>query len=194
MSRTSKISVTIALGLLACSHGSTSGQADAGADGGLAPGTILDAGRYTLTVLGTATADATCDPHATAADAGLQFTDVTSQWGIGADGGFPAQGTGIDAVDLDGDGYPDVILFNEFNPFSKGPGQSGQTQQSEGREPIPKLVDGRLQNLSDGGLAFAVTVLMNRPNPNGPGRVFVDATESSGLFQIRDRPVRSDTK
>jgi len=177
-------SLAIGLGLLACNH--SSALTDGGTDGGLAAGTIVDAGRYTLTVLGPASPDLSCNPHATAADAGLQFTDVTSQWGIGADGGFPAQGTGIDAVDLDGDGYPDVIMFNEFNVFSKGPGQSGQPQLSEGREPIPKVVNGSLQNLSDGGLAFAVTVLMNRPNPNGPGRIFVDATESSGLFQIRD--------
>ncbi|HUB09405.1 MAG TPA: FG-GAP-like repeat-containing protein, partial [Myxococcales bacterium] len=145
--------------------------ADAGPalDGGP---TVIDAGRYTLTVLAPGTPDPTCDPHGGATDAQMQFTDVTAQWGLGADGGLPMEGTSFVAADLDGDGYPDLIVTNGFSGFA-------------GRETIPTFWDGGLHNLPNGGLSFAVALLMNRPSPDGKGRVFVDETQSSGLAQIR---------
>jgi hypothetical protein len=70
------------------------------------------------------------------------------------------------------DGYPDLIAISGFNAFPSG------------RETIPTLVDGKLQNLPDGGLSFSIAVLMNRPKPDG-GRFFQDTTAESGLAQIR---------
>ncbi len=164
--------LALALALGACAN-STPSLGDAGLDGGFDAGwgTVVDAGRYTLTVLGPGTPDTTCDPHA-APDAGIQFTNVTADWGIAADGGLPLEATTLVATDLDSDGYPDLIAINGFNAF---PG---------GRETIPTMVNGKLQNLPDGGLSFSIAVLMNRPKPDG-GRVFVDATAESGLAQIR---------
>ncbi len=141
-------------------------------DSGPAPGTIVDAGHYTLTVLAAGTSVTTCDPHATAADAGIMFTNVTNQWGIAADSGLPLQGTGFIAADLDEDGYPDLIAINGFNIWSSG------------RETIPTTVNGITQNLPDGGLSIQFILLMNRPGPDG-GRIFVDETQSSGIAQIR---------
>jgi len=159
------------LALQACSNGRTSVE-DGGSDGGLAAGTIVDAGRYTLTVLGPGTTVSSCDPHASAIDAGLHFTNVTNQWGIAADSGLPLQGTGFISADLDEDGYPDLIAINGFNIWSSG------------RETIPTTVNGITQNLPDGGLSIQFILLMNRPGPDG-GRIFVDATQSSGIAQIR---------
>jgi enediyne biosynthesis protein E4 len=90
----------------------------------------------------------TCDPHGTS---GTTFVDATQAWGLGS-----VVGNRIVSADLDGDGYPDLIIH---------------AIGSNNRETIgqpPKLV----------------WVLMNRPNPSG-GRQFVDATQDSGLFQIR---------
>ena len=156
------------LGLSACSKNTLAGT-DAGMDSGV--GTVIDAGRYTLTVLGPGTPDTTCDPHATP-DGGIEFSNVTSDWGIAADGGLPLEATTLVAADLDGDGYPDLIAINGFNAFPSG------------RETIPTVMNGKLQNLYDGGLSFSIAVLMNRPKPDG-GRMFVDNTEASGLAQIR---------
>ena len=89
-----------------------------------------------------------CDPHGTS---GTTFVDATQAWGLGS-----VTGNRIVSADLDGDGYPDLVIH---------------AIGSNNRETIgtpPKLV----------------WVLMNRPNPNG-GRQFVDATQESGLFQIR---------
>jgi hypothetical protein len=141
-------------------------------DAGPTPGTVVDAGRYTLTVLAPGTSLASCDPHASAADAGILFTNVTNQWGIAADSGLPLQGTAFVAADLDEDGYPDLIVTNGFNVWSSG------------RETIPTTVNGIAQNLPDGGLSIAFALLMNRPGPDG-GRIFVDETQASGIAQIR---------
>ena len=89
-----------------------------------------------------------CDVHA---GGGTTFVDSTAAWGLSS-----VVGNRIVAADLDGDGYPDLIVH---------------AIGSNNRETIgtpPKLV----------------WVLMNRPNPAG-GRQFVDATVDSGLFQIR---------
>ena len=156
------------LSLVACSKAAQT-VTDAGIDAGF--GTVIDAGRYTLTVLGPGTPDTSCDPHATP-DGGIQFSNVTADWGIAADGGLPLEATTLVAADLDGDGYPDLIAINGFNAFPTG------------RETIPSIVNGKLQNLFDGGLSFSIAVLMNRAKPDG-GRLFVDATQESGLAQIR---------
>ncbi len=157
---------------LACSTSSKPPLYQPLPDSGPAPGTIVDAGRYTLTVLAPGATVATCDPHASAADAGIMFTNVTNQWGIAADSGLPLQGTGFIAADLDEDGYPDLIAINGFNIWSSG------------RETIPTTVNGIERNLPDGGLSIALVLLMNRPGPDG-GRIFVDETQASGIAQIR---------
>ncbi len=115
---------------------------------GPTPGTVVDEGNYTLTVLAPVTAG-TCDSHASAPS---QFTDATAAFGLTnvALGGFYS-------VDLDHDGYPDVVLL------------SG-AQNKRG---------------TVGSTSPDVLVLMNRPAPGG-GRTFVDATQESGIFQTRD--------
>ncbi|MHB8417477.1 MAG: CRTAC1 family protein [Myxococcales bacterium] len=142
---------------------------DAGLDGGLdagfdagpfAPGTVLDAGLYTVTVLAPAS-PGSCDVHD---QQPVQFTDATAQWGLSG-----VAMTGVVAADLDHDGYPDLIVF------------SGAQDQ---REEIPTFWDGGFHNLPDGGFNWDVGVLMNRPNAAG-GRTFVDETAQSGLFQLR---------
>ena len=93
-----------------------------------------------------------CDLHAGSAP---HFVDATAAWGLGA-GGLGVTGNRIVSADLDGDGYPDLII----HPLA--------TNQRETLGTPPKLV----------------WALMNRPNPAG-GRMFVDATVASGLFQVR---------
>lgn len=106
---------------------------------------------------------------------GPLFVDVTDQWNLGPshqvvlmpDGGpFPDGGDGyeglrvngnrIAAVDLDGDGYPDLVIH---------------------------AITSNLEQVRDGG-AQIVWQLMNRPRPGG-GRMFVDATDH-GFFQLED--------
>jgi hypothetical protein len=90
----------------------------------------------------------TCDPHGAT---GTSFVDNTAAWGLTG-----VTGNRIVSADLDGDGYPDLIIH---------------AIGSNNRETI-----GTPPNL--------VYVLMNRPNGSG-GRTFVDATVDSGLFQVR---------
>lgn len=86
----------------------------------------------------------------------VAFTDVTDAVGLGATDTFKPSATGIVTGDLDGDGYPDIVAA--FFP--------------SGRE--------------ETGAAHTRFVLMNRPDPNdASARVFVDATEASGLFAAR---------
>jgi hypothetical protein len=136
---------------------------DAGTDAGY--GTLIDAGLYLLAPLVPGPGGGTCNVHAEQAS---QFTDTTVQWGLG-DGGLAMVGTTIVSADLDSDGYPDLIVEN--GPLDE-------------REVIPSYWDGGFHNLPDGGLNRYVSVLMNRPRPGG-GRIFIDATESSGIFQVR---------
>ena len=89
-----------------------------------------------------------CDPHAGAAP---RFTDETAALGLSA-----ALGTRIVSGDLDGDGYPDLIM-------------------NRGNLSVRETV----------GAAHIVHVWMNRPAPTGKGRVFVDETYQSRLFQRR---------
>jgi hypothetical protein len=83
--------------LLACSDGAQN------PDAGPAPGTVIDEGNYTVTVLAPATAGA-CDVHA---EQPSHFVDSTAQYGLSnvALGGFYA-------ADLDHDGYPDLVLLS----------------------------------------------------------------------------------
>ncbi|GMU62063.1 MAG: hypothetical protein AMXMBFR34_38260 [Myxococcaceae bacterium] len=83
-----------------------------------------------------------------------RFVDTTESW-MGPLG-LTVQGNRLAVADLDGDGYPDLVVH---------------AVTSNKRE--EKGVDKRL-----------VWQLMNRPTPNGQGRMFVDAT-GSGLFQAR---------
>ncbi|MBS2027047.1 MAG: CRTAC1 family protein [Deltaproteobacteria bacterium] len=98
-----------------------------------------------------------CDAHASGPS---HMTDSTIAWNLG-DGGLNLTGNRIIAADLDGDGYPDLIVHAIY---------------TNARSLVP---------LSDGGTGpLYEHVLMNRPNPNG-GRMFVDATVESGVFQVR---------
>jgi hypothetical protein len=83
-----------------------------------------------------------------------RFVDTTEQW-MGPLG-LLVHGNRLSVADLDGDGYPDLVVH---------------AVTSNKRE--EKGVDKRL-----------VWQLMNRPTPNGKGRMFVDATDN-GLFQVR---------
>jgi len=136
---------------------------DGGPDAGTL--TLIDAGLYLLAKLPPTTRGGACDVHA---EQPSQFTDTTIAWGLG-DGGLAMVGTTIISADLDNDGYPDLIIEN-------GP--------QDAREPIPSFWDGGFHNLDDGGFLRFHAVLMNRPRPDG-GRMFVDTTEESGLFQVR---------
>jgi len=158
--------LTSSAALAACaSNGSkatgSSGGSGPPTDGPLAAGTIVDAGLYTLTVLGQAMGG-NCDPHA---EQPSTFVDATEDWGLAG-----VAMDNVDTVDLDHDGYPDLIVF------------SGNADQ---REVIPSFWDGGFHNLRDGGFLWDVGVLMNRPKADG-GRMFVDETAQSGLFQTRD--------
>lgn len=92
-----------------------------------------------------------CDVHAGTTP---RFTDRTDAWGLGKDG-LALTGNRMIAADLDGDGYPDLIVS------SNTPNKRDLIDESPG-----------------------VRVLFNRPGPNG-GRVFVDGTQESGIFQVR---------
>ncbi len=91
----------------------------------------------------------TCDVHA---NAGTTFVDSTQDWGLA-----PIVGNRIASADLDGDGYPDLVIH----------AVSSNLRQKVGAPPV------------------LVSVLMNRPRANGNGRQFVDATAESGFFQVR---------
>jgi len=93
-----------------------------------------------------------CDVHAGATP---KFTDATEAWGLGEEG-LRLQGNRIIAADLDGDGYPDLVVS------SNTPNQ----RDSVGEDSW-------------------VRVLFNRPGPNGR-RIFVDGTAESGVFRTRD--------
>ncbi len=97
-----------------------------------------------------------CSAHDGSSDAGpyvapdLAFTDATDRVGLTG-----WNGSQIVAVDLDSDGYPDLVMSDNAG----------------------------IDDFGGTGPRYHA-VLMNRPGDDG-GRVFVDATESSGLFQRR---------
>lgn len=79
----------------------------------------------------------------------LDYTDATDAWGLSA-----VNGSQLQAVDLDGDGYPDLVAADNsgIDDYAGGPRYHW--------------------------------LLMNRSDGAG-GRMFVDETEASGLFQRR---------
>ncbi len=83
---------------------------------------------------------------------GMSFVDQTDAWGLST-----AHGESLQVVDLDGDGFPDLV-----------------TQDNGG-----------IDDFTDPSVERFHFVLMNRPNPSGTGRIFVDETEASGLYQRR---------
>jgi hypothetical protein len=102
-----------------------------------------------------APAPVTCEAAPSSAWTGeTTFTDRTDAWGI-----TEAQGGRLQAVDLDNDRYPDLVVTQVF---------------SNARDDLS----------ADPPVRYHY-VLMNRPGGDG-GRVFVDETEASGLAQNRD--------
>ena len=89
-----------------------------------------------------------CDVHA---GGGTTYADKTGDWGLG-----DAVGNRIVSADIDGDGYPDLVISS--NATNK-------------RTPID-------------GNPLPIRVLMNRPRQGG-GRTFIDGTVDSGFFQVR---------
>ena len=83
---------------------------------------------------------------------GALFEDRTETWGLAG-----ITGTHLTAADLDGDGYPDLVV-TEGNTHARDDFDAGERYH---------------------------WLLMNRPGDDG-GRVFVDATEDSGLFAVRE--------
>lgn len=90
------------------------------------------------------------------APSGPWFVEVTDALGLGATDDFEPLATGIVAGDLDGDGWEDLVL-------AVFPAQ----RQAQGAPPTR-------------------FVMMNRPSTSGDGRMFVDATDESGLTITRD--------
>lgn len=88
-----------------------------------------------------------------------KFTDASAQWGVSADK-LGVIGNRMMAADLDGDGYPDLIVHRV--------GSNARTDVE-----AAKLDPSRWQ----------ARVLMNRPAPGG-GRTFVDATLDSHIGDI----------
>lgn len=88
------------------------------------------------------------------------FTDATDRWGLSS-GKLNVLGNRLTAVDLDGDGYPDLIVHRG--------GSNARTDAEAAQEDSNK---------------WLVRVLMNRPAPDGQGRTFVDATLGSQYGKI----------
>jgi enediyne biosynthesis protein E4 len=161
----------LGVALLACSS-SKSGLDDGGLDAGNAgPDAGPDAGSDAGPDAGDAGPDSgmvSCDVHASAPST---FTDATEAWNLGKSG-LQMVGNRLMAADLDGDGYPDLIVHAIYS------GKRENILPSE----LPPGVDAGL--LPDASYERLVTVLMNRPRPDG-GRMFVDSTYESGVFQVR---------
>ena len=88
---------------------------------------------------------------------GKLFVDATASWNLHRDGGLGVVGNRLSAADLDGDGYPDLLVHAVSSNLR--------------------------QSIADGGRRL-VYLLMNRPGVDG-GRQFVDETVDSGFFQVR---------
>ncbi|MBU1239071.1 VCBS repeat-containing protein, partial [Myxococcota bacterium] len=95
-----------------------------------------------------------------APSADISFTDVSDEVGIGVDGAH-LLGNHLGAVDLNGDGYPDIIVHSG----------NGGLRDAEGTE---EYLRGK-------------HILMNEADPQDPERRrFVDFTEASGYDIIPD--------
>ena len=169
MSLRTLVLAAAALCLAGCPSSSPEGSSDAGPStdagavdaGGIADAGPLDAGEVDAGPVDAGEVDAgpygACDVHASSAS---QLVDRTDAWNLGQDGGLAMTGNRIMAADLDGDGYPDLIIHAIY---------------SNARSDVP---------LDDGGRGRRYEhVLMNRPRPGG-GRMFVNATVASGVFQL----------
>ncbi|MCA9664772.1 MAG: VCBS repeat-containing protein [Myxococcales bacterium] len=118
----------------------------------------VDAGAHDAALLADGAPPLACRTPA-AAPATLAFTEVTDELGLGAAASPRPLGSAFVAGDLDGDRYPDLIVIYPTTSRT----QPGETPT-----------------------AF---VLMNRPHPDdssGKRRIFVDATEASGVLATRD--------
>lgn len=85
---------------------------------------------------------------------GDAYADETEAWGL-----VGISGSRMTAADLDGDGYPDLVV-SEGNAFG-------------------------MDDFSDPEATRYHWVMMNRDDGNG-GRTFVDETQATGLFQTRE--------
>ena len=95
------------------------------------------------------------DPIACAAqDGGTLFIDATDAWNLGKDG-LNLVGNRLTVADLDGDGYPDLVVH---------------------------AVSSNARQSLDGGKRL-VWQLMNRPTADGRYRTFVDES-GNGLFDV----------
>ncbi len=103
-------------------------------------------------------------PFATPTSTAAQpwFTDATADVGLAATADFAPLGSTTIAADLDGDGFVD--LFSQHGFSSRGSPTTGTLAGKRTR-----------------------FVLMNRPDPANPAhRIFVDATNDSGILATRD--------
>jgi hypothetical protein len=99
--------------------------------------------------------DCTANPSSAWSGGAPAYEERTDAWGL-----TDVRGARFAAADLDGDGFPD-LLVNDFPPNADHP-----------RDDL------------EAGLRLH-RILMNRPGASG-GRIFVDETESSGLIANRD--------
>ncbi len=88
-------------------------------------------------------------------DGGSWFTDTTEEWGLEG-----ITGSRMSSADLDGDGYPDLVV------------SEGNFHKRDAYDDDPDTPRYRW-------------LLMNRAGPNG-SRVFEDVSSQSGLFDTRD--------
>jgi hypothetical protein len=143
--------------LLGCSNKNASSTSSSSGSGTGASGGSTGGSSGSSTGGTSGTTGISCNVHASSPS---HFTDATEAWNLGHSG-LGVTGNRIIAADLDGDGYPDLIV----HPITGA------------RSLLP---------LDDGGIGpQRVHVLMNRPRPDG-GRFFLDGTVASGIFKTRD--------